>query len=206
MWLALEGGRQGQNKARLAIALGAAAAVGAAVAAMAIWLTHMATGHVGLAAVLAAAGFAGFVLVVFRISSNKAIALARKASQHQREKYEAYYHLLASWMRLRISGRTLAEYFADHQFKTVAIYGLGRLGVCLREELRQSGVDVRYGIDLRAQHFSYLDIKVVSPDSPMEPVDVVVVTPFFEAGKLIEDLQGRSPSRIITLRDIVYSL
>ena len=78
--------------------------------------------------------------------------------------------------------------------------------MCLLGELRHSDIEVRYGIDRNADHFSYLDLKVIAPDSPIETVDAIVITPFFECEPLVSELERRTTSTVVSLEDIVHSL
>ncbi len=194
------------NKRIFLIAVFTGAVAGALSAVVAFWLWHSFAGDTHAMTVLGAAALAAGVFLTCEIRRRRAVVAARSANSQELKKREAYCHLLASWLTLRNKGRTLAEYFADHHFGSVAIFGLGRIGMCLLDELRNANIDIRYGIDRDAAHLSYLDVKVVLPEAPMEPVDVVVVTPFHECGKLIADLQGKTSSAIVTLDDIVGSL
>jgi hypothetical protein len=194
------------NKRIFLIAVVMGSVAGVLLTTVAFWLWHSVAGDAPMITVLGAAGLAAIVFLICEIRCRRAVNTARRANSHELKKPVAYYRLLASWMTLRNRDRTLAEYFTDHHFTSVAIFGLGRLGMCLLEELRNSNIDIRYGIDRDVAHLSYLDLRVVSPESPIEPVDVIVVTPFYECGKLITELQGKTSSAIITLEDIVGSM
>lgn len=192
------------NKSRTAVAVGGT--VGASLAVAVIWLWETVTGNRGIASVLGTAVFGAVVFLIGRVTRRRAVNAAQNANAHDIKKYAAYYRLLASWMLLRNSGRSLAEYFAEHHYRSVAVYGLGPLGMCLLGELKHSDVEVRCGIDRNADHFSYLDLKVIAPDSPIEAVDAIVITPFFECEHLVLELEGRTSSKIVSLEDIVHSI
>jgi hypothetical protein len=136
----------------------------------------------------------------------KAVKKTKTSISYELKKYKSYYNLFGSWMVLRNKGRTLAEYFEDRKFKNLAIYGLGKLGLCLHEELKRSNINVKYAIDINAAHFSYLDLKVVSPEDQLETVDVIIVTPFFEYKKIVDELQRKTSCEIISLEDVIFSL
>jgi hypothetical protein len=140
------------------------------------------------------------------IRARRAIKAIKNATAQELQKYRAYYRLLGSWMKLRNRNRSLAEYFADHNHSTVAIYGLGSLGICLLEELNNSRIVVRYGIDRNAKHLSYLGLKVVLPESPIEPVDVIVITPINQHEELASGLAGKTAAALVNLEDIIHSL
>ena len=149
---------------------------------------------------------AGGIFIFCQVQKQRAVQKATKANSFKLEKYQAYYKLFSSWMVLRNKGRLLSEYFADHNLKNVAIYGLGRLGLCLYEELKSSSINVKYAIDVDAAHFSYLDLKVVSPQDKLEAVDAIIVTPVFEYKKIVDELRVKTSCQIVNLEDVISSL
>jgi hypothetical protein len=136
--------------------------LGAALASVFIWLWQILTGNISMIAIGLTIIVASIVFVCCRLQSIRAVKKAKESSSHELEKYKSYYKLFGSWMVLRNKGRMLAEYFEDRNFKNVAIYGLGKFGLCLYEELKSSSINVKYAIDINTAHFSYLDLKVVS--------------------------------------------
>ena len=109
-------------------------------------------------------------------------------------------------MVLRNKGRTLAEYFENHNFRNIAIFGMGRLGLCLYEELKDSNIHVKYAIDRNAATFSYLNLKVIPPENQLETVDVIVVTRFIEYNKIVEELRKKTSCQVVSLEDVVFSM
>jgi len=171
-----------------------------------IWLWQIWMGHIRVLTIVMTVMVGAVVFVCCQIQSFRVVKKAKEAGAHELEKYRSYYRLFGSWMLLRNKRRVLAEYFEDHRLKNVAIYGLGRLGLCLYEELRNSTINVKYAIDRDSAHFSYLDLKVVSLESPLEPVDVIVVTPVSEYQGIVEGLRKKGSSPIVNLEDVISSL
>ena len=137
---------------------------GAALALLCIWLWLIVNGNISMTAIVATIIVAVCVFVCCQVQNRVALKKAKKAYSYKLEKYQSYYYLFSSWMVLRNKGRMLAEYFENYNFQNVAIYGLGRLGFCLYEELKGSNINVKYAIDMNAASFSYLNLKVVSPE------------------------------------------
>ena len=80
-----------------------------------------------------------------------------------------------------------------------------RENVCcktLAEELLESGIIVRYGIDKNADKI-YADFDIVTPDSTLEQVDVIVVTAITYFNEIEEMLSKKTDIPIISLEDIV---
>jgi len=180
--------------------------LGAALASVFIWLWQTLTGNISMIAIGVTIIVASIVFVCCRLQSIRAVKKAKESNSYELEKYKSYYKLFGSWMVLKNKGRMLAEYFEDRNFKNVAIYGLGKFGLCLYEELKSSNINVKYAIDINTAHFSYLDLKVVSLESQLETVDVIIVTPFFEYKKIVEELRKKTSCQIVSLEDVIFSI
>ena len=179
---------------------------GAALSLLCIWLWIIVNGNVGIIAIVTTIIVALCVFVCCQVQNRVALKKAKKAYSCEVRKYQSYYYLFGSWMVLRNKGRTLAEYFENHNFKNVAICGLGRLGLCLYEELKGSNIDVKYAIDKKAESFSYLNLKVISPEEHLEAVDVIVVTKFIDYNEIVEELRQKTPCHVVSLEDVVFSM
>ncbi|MCJ7713217.1 hypothetical protein MUO66_01985 [Candidatus Bathyarchaeota archaeon] len=182
------------------------AVLGAALASGCIWLWQTLTGNTSIVSIVATIIIAALVFIFCQLQSRRAIKKAKKENSDKLEKYQSYYKVFSSWMVLRNKGRMLTEYFEDRKFKNVAIYGLGRFGLCLYEELKSTNINVKYAIDINAAHFSYLDLKVISLEDRLEMVDVIVVTPFFEYKKIIEELRKKTSCQVVSLEDVISSI
>lgn len=120
-------------------------------------------------------------------------------------KFKSYYNMLNQWLVLKQDGKSLEEYFANNEVKTIAIYGMGEMGNRLLDELKDSGVEVKYGIDKQAD-YTYADINMVSPDEELDEVDAVVVTAIFAFDEISEELGKNMSCPILSLEDVVYEI
>jgi len=178
----------------------------AALALLCIWLWLIVNGNVSIIAIVAMIIVAVAVFACCQLQNRASLIKAIKTNSYKIRKYQSYYYLFGSWMVLRNKGRSLVEYFENHNFKNVAICGLGRLGLCLYEELKGSNIHVKYAIDRNAASYSYLNLKVVSPENQLEAADVIVVTKFIEYNKIVEELQKKTTCQIVSLEDVVFSM
>ena len=121
------------------------------------------------------------------------------------KKVHELYMAFDQWLRIRQQGKTLAAYFERNNYKTVAIYGMKELGERLCDELKDSGIDVRYGIDQNADSI-YADVDVITPDDDLEPVDVIVVTAIYYLDEIEEMLSEKVEYPVISLEDILYEV
>lgn len=134
------------------------------------------------------------------ISSKKIKEMGQKGAKVHR-----LYMAFDQWLRIRQEGRTLVEYFKQEDYKTVAIYGMKELGERLYDELRDSGITVRYIIDKNADSI-YADVDVITPDEKLEPVDVIVVTALYYFDEIEEMLSEKVDYPIISLEDILFEI
>lgn len=121
------------------------------------------------------------------------------------DKFKNYYNMLNQWLMLKQEGKSLEKWFIENEYKTVAIYGMGEMGNRLYDELKNTSVEVKYGIDKNAGS-TYSDLEVRSLDDCLEEVDVVIVTAIFAFDEIEEEIGDIILSPIISLEDVVYEV
>ena len=104
-----------------------------------------------------------------------------------------------------MENKNLSEYFLKNGYKKIAIYGMGRAGNTLVNELRSTEITVVYGIDKRADSL-YADIDIFSIDDNLSAVDAVVVTAVTYYDEIQEQLLERMSCPIISLEDIISDI
>ena len=75
----------------------------------------------------------------------------------------------------------------------------------LAEELMESDIRIKYGIDKNADNI-YADFDIVTPDSDLEKVDAIVVTPITFFDEIENMLTDKTDCPIISLEDILYQV
>lgn len=90
-------------------------------------------------------------------------------------KFQPMFHVMLDWMRLKNQGIGLWQFFEKNQYSSVAIYGMGYIGECVYDELKESSVIVKYGIDQTAVDFESV-LPVFRVKDKLETVDAVVLT------------------------------
>lgn len=73
------------------------------------------------------------------------------------------------------------------------------------EELRDTDVQVVYGIDKKADSI-YADVDIVTMDDTLEEVDAVVVTAITFYDEIEDKLSDKIDCPIISLEDILYEI
>ncbi len=155
----------------------------------------------GVAGVLSAVagGVAGGLAV--SVKSNKEVKKWRGFSNKHLEMIKLY----DQWFATKQEGKSVADYLRSEGIKTVAIYGMSFMGQRLHEELRNTDIEVKYGIDKNWNNI-YADIDIVTPEDDLEEVDAIIVTAFYFFDEIEDSLLEKTDSRILSLEDLVYML
>lgn len=125
--------------------------------------------------------------------------------EEKKKKMTEFYHVLTKWLSIRQNNKSLTEYFEKYNYKTIAIYGMKELGKRLYEELKETNINVRYAIDKNASQIT-ADINVLTPDEPLDTVDVVVVTAIHYFDDIEMEMSEILECPIISIEDIIYEL
>ena len=145
------------------------------------------------------------VLTIFisykMIKSAKTTILKREKSI---DKLKGYYNILNYWMDLKQSGDNICKYFHLNNYKRIAIYGMGELGFHLMDELKNSDIEVVYGID-DGLNSPRVKTEIKHNGDELEDVDMIVVTPVFAFDKIKNNLEKRVSCPIISLEEVIYS-
>ena len=155
----------------------------------------------GVAGVLSAVvgGMAGGVAV--GVKSNKEVKKWRGFSNKHLEMIKLY----DQWFATKQEGKSVVDYLKSEGIKTVAIYGMSFVGQRLYEELRDTDIEVKYGIDKNWAKI-YADIDVVGMEDELEEVDAIIVTAFSFFDEIEEILMEKTDNRILSIEDIIYAL
>lgn len=120
-------------------------------------------------------------------------------------KYSELFLLMNHWVKIKQKGKNLSSYFEKNGYKKVAIYGMNHAGMVLLDELRNTEVQVAYGIDKNADNV-YADIDVFTVEEPLDKVDVVVVTAITYFNEIENQLKDKMDCPIISLKDVLYEV
>ena len=101
-------------------------------------------------------GFVGGSVFAANILGRKMVDNSKLADKHFKIMY-----LLNQWLVVLEHGRSISQYFIQNHYHTIAIYGMGYLGKRLLEELRGTGIEVKYLLDQQLEA-SYGGIPVLS--------------------------------------------
>ena len=121
-------------------------------------------------------------------------------------KKQTNYALMRDWVELKNSGRSVASNLSDRQVAKIAIYGTGKHGTILYDELKNSDIEITAWIDNNPKGSQYCDIRVILAEEVGEvalDTDMIIVTPVTEYMAIEKALKEKTSIKIVSLADLV---
>lgn len=109
--------------------------------------------------------------------------------------------LFNNWLEFIYSGGSIDQYFYNHGYKKIMIYGNGYIGKRLGQALSDTEVEVVAVMDKAA--LSDENDMVIGVDSSIPDVDCIVVTPVFFFDTIYEMLRVRTEAPVISIQVII---
>lgn len=125
-----------------------------------------------------------------------------KREEEYGKKMSAYYHTFNRWLKLKQQNQTLADYFREKGFLSIAIYGYRELGERLYDELKGTDIDIKYIIDKNPEGI-FTGLNIYRPDEKLPKVDAIIVTAFYFYDEIEDTLTDLTDYPIISLEDII---
>lgn len=147
---------------------------------------------------------AGCAAILGIISSKKYICNGiDKQNAAQEKKYKSFYNLADRWITIHEEGKSLESVLEERNIRTVAVYGLGKLGKHVVTQLTGSKVKVAYAID-RAVRGYWQDVEVMPLQGHMPDVDAIIVTAINDMDAIEENLKKHTSCTILSLEELLY--
>lgn len=112
--------------------------------------------------------------------------------------------LLDNWMYLRDHQINVSNFFDKYGYKKIAIYGMGKLGLHLLNELSKSNINVAYGIDKKLQDSNNnMNLQIYNPSQQLPKVDAVVITVISQFAEISKMLSKTMNCSMIALEELI---
>lgn len=142
----------------------------------------------------------GVMLGIYK--SGKNILKKFDKIQLMSKKHLSLFLLMIQWMKTKQEGKNIADFLEKTNYKNIAIYGIGCIGELLVNELKDTNINVLYGIDRNANSINST-IDIVSINDNFKSVDAVIVTAITFFDEIYKELSRRINCPIISLEDIL---
>ncbi len=146
-----------------------------------------------------------YLIMAFSVCMGYAWGKRSVRKEIRRRNFSARKHLAIykPWLEKMQRGESIADFIVNKGYKNVAVYGLGKPGVSLIHELRNSAVDIAYIIDQRAEEIFYKDIEVYVLSDGLPQVGAVIITTVNDQRELKEKIMSHMKCDVYTLEEIV---
>lgn len=118
--------------------------------------------------------------------------------------------LIKRWLENRNAKKNFADYFHQWGYQTIAIYGAGDIGRLLYEEVKGSGIQVKYFVDRNGEGIHEIDgipVITISQIGGMEDVDIVVITFINSYDTMSRRLARYVPEiRTLSIKEAIYEM
>ncbi|MBO5032042.1 MAG: glycoside hydrolase family 99-like domain-containing protein [Lachnospiraceae bacterium] len=124
--------------------------------------------------------------------------------ERERKKDLCYLDILDKWLYLHKKRLFISDVLRKKNIKTIAIYGVGKLGKHLWEELYDSDVEVVCAID-RNRGKNLGNLKIHSIDQDIPQVDAVIIAVSFDTERIFHDLSKKKSCNnvIMTIEELI---
>ena len=120
------------------------------------------------------------------------------------DKHLQLYLMAIKWLHVKQSNKRIEDYLLSKGYHSIAIYGMSYMGETLLEEINQNSIEVRYGIDKRANDI-HSSIRIYLPKEDLPTVDVIVNTTTESNKIILEELKNKKVA-LLALEQILEEL
>lgn len=123
--------------------------------------------------------------------------MSERDIQQRADMFQEQYDCLCAWIDNLHANKRISSYLKENGYQSVAIYGNGKIGKRLIEELEEN-TDVTILRVFDRNGIVYGDTK--------GKVDAVIVTPIYHYEEIRSELVNSYTCSILSLSDIIYAI
>lgn len=123
----------------------------------------------------------------------------------KRQLYKARkcFNILNIWMDLKERNISVAQYLLEKEYTTIAIYGLGIMGLHLIEELRDTKIEISYIIDKAANGMNSR-YPLYNLQTGLPNVDLIIVTPTCQYEEIKTEIKRFTDYPTVSLEELIF--
>ncbi|MBD5548886.1 MAG: glycosyltransferase family 2 protein [Lachnospiraceae bacterium] len=136
----------------------------------------------------------------------KELSFGRFDEKKQREKYQTWYRTLYKWKKRNAEeGALILKYISNCNVENVGIYGLGKWGELIYDEIKNQSDFCIYGIDEKKTEFHSIEIKKINDN--LNGIELIIVSVFMEFNAIKENLERNGyKGKIVSISSIIDAL
>lgn len=127
------------------------------------------------------------------------------AKEAEMKKFKLYYNLYSCWIGAKQRGKSVAEYLQHENMNTIAVYGMGDIGIRFCKELQGSNINIKYVMD-QNMTLDTIFAPRLKLDEELPKVDAIIVTPINVFPQIRDTLSAKTDCTILSIEDIIFGL
>ena len=120
-------------------------------------------------------------------------------------RYLVEMNLYDQWIFVHQDNKLICEYFHNKAIRSIAIYGMGKIGERFYDELKNTDITIKYIIDQKGGRICS-DVNVITLKDNFAEVDAIIVTPLFHFAEIKEKLSAKTDIPVISIEDVLYGI
>lgn len=149
---------------------------------------------------------AGIIFLKNKIVADKNKLKSFEEKESVIYKQEEVIKVYERWVDVYQNKHSLLDYFIKNDYQQIAIYGLGRIGKSIYNEVRPSSVDIAYVVDQKycVENEFYEDTPCFGPGNELPKVDLIIVTIPGEAREITAFLKSKVNCPVKSINDVLF--
>lgn len=123
----------------------------------------------------------------------------------EKDKFYWMFRFMDDWMNKKIRGLNVEDYLLKRNYSNIAIYGMSYIGQTLINELENSKISIKYGIDRDAEVY-WDTFPIKRPNQITDDVDAIIVTTVMCFDEIRHTIRERVKCPVISLEEIVDAM
>lgn len=120
-------------------------------------------------------------------------------------KAQTNYEVLREWIYTMQIGHPIKDFFLKNGYKTIAVYGMGEIGLLFCNELMKcSDLSIVYAIDKYVKS-SPLNIPVSDKYLTEAEVDVIVITAQFAEQEIKDEMRILGIKNVFSIKEVIIN-
>lgn len=117
--------------------------------------------------------------------------------------FHRMYMMTLQWAHNEHAGIEIAKWLADHNYNKVAIYGMNEIGIELVDMLKNSDINVAFGVD-KSTKKTVEGLDICKPYEISEEVDLIIVAAFNYFDEIVDEISEIYRDKLMPIDEIIY--
>lgn len=124
------------------------------------------------------------------------------------DKFRKMFYLLSDWQMIKENGGSITQLLREQGIRSVAVYGMGRMGRLLIKELEHAGIRIAYLIDKNAKYIEteYKAYTLEDELKKLKPVDAVLLSLVQEEQTVSDEIKRSMDVRVLTIGSLIQEI